>query len=776
MEKKSENPLACLQVIDRLEIGPVVLEKKRLIAPYSIIQNDQKSTMDFIYSYEEEIFSPSEAMSQNLANIISAQIALNYGLFCKSIIFHGDYDESDRRFLRDMAENTAREIYVKKFLEPNPFLIGEAKEIPVIKKKRYCQASLKFPDVKKFSKSNWQLWSSDNQRYSILSSGGKDSLLTYGLLNEIGCEVHPIYLNESGRHWFTALNSHRYFKENVPNTAKVWVNSDRLFAWFLRHLPFIRPDFANIRSDEYPIRLWTVGVFLFGALPLLRKRGIGRILIGDEFDTTNKTRTEGITHYDGLYDQSLYFDNEMSRYFLKKGWAISQFSILRPLSEMLIQNILVKRYPHLQQHQVSCHSAHKEEEEERVHPCGKCEKCRRIIAMLKAIDADPQACGYSAEQIKESLASLIKKGVHQEEKGIQQLYFMLAQKGIITTSEKVKEQKSILQLRFDNEHSPMNNIPVALRAPLYKIYLEYAQGAIRKKNKTWKSFDLLSDPDLQAPYTFDLSEPSSATNNSDQSENYLWAEMTWKEAEERFKKTDIALLPVGAIEQHGPHLPLDTDAYDAKYLAHKVAESCSSPKPLVLPDIAYGVSYHHDNFKGTLSISNDTLAHLVYDIGVSAARNGIKKLIIINGHGGNSATLNHAAQMINRDTHILVCVDTGETSDVDIYKLIDTPNDIHAGEVETSTTLAIRPHLVKMDLAEPLVPEFSNRYLDFTSNRGISWHAYTETFSSNGVMGDPTKATAEKGQKIWQIMISHLVTLIENLKGLTLEEIYQHRY
>ena len=135
----------------------------------------------------------------------------------------------------------------------------------------------------------------------------------------------------------------------------------------------------------------------------------------------------------------------------------------------------------------------------------------------------------------------------------------------------------------------------------------------------------------------------------------------------------------------------------------------------MLPGIPYGVSYHHDDFKGTVSISNDTLSKLVYDIGMSAAHNGIKKLVIINGHGGNSPALNHAAQMINRDAHIFVCVDTGETSDVDIYALVDTPNDVHAGEIETSTSLAIRPDLVKMDQARREVPAFSSRYLNFTS-------------------------------------------------------------
>jgi creatinine amidohydrolase/Fe(II)-dependent formamide hydrolase-like protein len=252
--------------------------------------------------------------------------------------------------------------------------------------------------------------------------------------------------------------------------------------------------------------------------------------------------------------------------------------------------------------------------------------------------------------------------------------------------------------------------------------------------------------------------------------------MTWPEAEKRFKKVDVALLPVGAVEQHGPHLPLDTDAFDADYLARRVAEACSEPRPLVLPPIPYGVSYHHMDFSGTLSVSPETQARFVYEIGLSIARHGVTKLVIINGHGGNAPALHLAAQMINRDAHIFTCVDTGETSDTDVDELIDTPNDVHAGEVETSTTLAIRSHLVHMDRAPSMIPEFSSRFLDFTSKRSVGWYARTKKISNSGVLGDATKATAEKGERIWEVMTSRLVELIEDLKRMSLDEIYQRRY
>ena len=167
---------------------------------------------------------------------------------------------------------------------------------------------------------------------------------------------------------------------------------------------------------------------------------------------------------------------------------------------------------------------------------------------------------------------------------------------------------------------------------------------------------------------------------------------------------------------------------------------------------------------------------MVYEIGMSAARNGIKKLLIINGHGDNSPTLNFAAQMINRDAKIFAAVDTGESSDVDLDALIDTSNDVHAGETETSTSLAIRPELVNMEKAEKGVLKFSNRYLNFSSSRGIPWYSRTKKLSKSGVMGDPTKANAEKGKKMWEIMIAHLVAFVEDLKKMQIENIHQKKY
>jgi len=770
-----KDPLSNLRVFDRLEVGPVRLEPRRLTAPYTVVRKGRTESTELVYRYEEDVFRPGEASSTNLAAMVAAQVALNYGLFCDRIIFRGAFDRPDRRFLVEMAKNTAREIYIKKLQEPNPFI---KRETAFLKRESYLQAELVFEgDLETPETSPWKTAA---ERNAVLSSGGKDSLVSFGILQEVSNNPHAVFINESGRHWFSALNAYRHFSAEVPDTHRVWTNADRVFSWMLRHLPFVRQDFSKLRSDEYPVRLWTVAVFVFGALPVLRKHGIGRLVIGDEYDTTRRASHRGVSHYDGLYDQSRYFDNALTRYYQRKRWRVSQFSLLRPLSELLVEKILVERFPRLFRQQVSCHAAHVKDD--KVYPCGNCEKCRRIVGMLRALEGDPGQCGYTPEQVRRCLEGLAGKGVHQEQASVQHLGWTLQQKGVLsgTGIGKVRgrERPEVMKLRFDSERSPLDTLPVDLRKPVIHLLLEHADGAVRKNGRVWIDFDPFSDPKMSRPYEFVVpskeSCPGEAPAGSDR--DYLLSELTWPEAGKRLKEVDVALLPVGAVEQHGPHLPLDTDAFDADHLAKQVAAACSHPRPLVLPLISYGISYHHEDFPGTLSVSPDTLSKLVYEVGMSAAKHGITKLVIVNGHAGNTPALKFAAQMVNRDAHVFACVESGETSDADILAVTETPNDVHAGEVETSTSLATRPYLVRMSEAREFVPEFSSRYLDFSSKRSVEWYARTAKISKSGVLGDPTKASREKGEKYWDIMIRNLVEFVEDIKGMSLDEIYQRRY
>ncbi len=773
-----DDPLAPLVVLERLEVAPARLERRRLVVPYRVTTHEGTTEIDLTYTYGEDVFDPGEPADRNLAQVIGSQVALNYGLFCREMVLDGPLDSVDQAFLSGAARNTAREIYVNKFLAPNPFLRGEAARLPVIRRRDYLRARLSFPGAVAAPRGAAGSWRTHPERHAVLSSGGKDSLLTWGILRELGRDTHPIFINESGRHWFTALKAYRHFAAEVPETARVWTSSDRVFSWMLRHLPFVRPDFAEVRSDEYPIRLWTVAVFLFGALPLLRKRGIGRLLVGDEHDTTRRSTRNGIPHYDGLYDQSRYFDDSMSRYFRRKRWNVAQFSILRPLSELLIQKTLAERHPDLLRLQVSCHAPHRDGGD--VRPCGRCEKCRRIVAMLVALGADPAACGYDPPRAEACLDALPREGIHQEAAGVAHLAHMLQEQGRLGGASlggvRPRPHPEVVQVRIDSERSPLSAVPRDLLLPLARIFLEHSGGAVRRVGRVWVATDLLADVRTSPPYPFEAVGDATVAGARSGEESFVLGELSWPEAAQRLREVDVALLPVGSLEQHGPHLPLDTDAYDAALTARRVAAACRPPRPLLLPLIPYGVSYAHEDFAGTLSVGPDTLSRMVHELGMGLARQGITKLVIVNGHGGNGPALHFAAQMINRDAHIFTCVDTGETSDADVAEICDVKNDAHAGDIETSASLAARPELVRMDRAEAFVPQFSSSYLDFTSRRAVGWYARTARISPTGVLGDPTRATPEKGQRIWEVTVRRLVELVETLQGLSLDEIYQRRY
>ena len=771
------NGIPSLVFFNTLRVCNIVVEPCRVKARYELsLISGGKVHNELIYSYSESVFENSPA-AWNLASMIVSQVAINYGLFCKKIVFDGLFDDTDKRFILDMLENTSREIYVNKFLTKNEFLIAPYNEVGLEKRKKYTAAKVVFENSRFDSRElSWEHSDTLTNSCLVMSSGGKDSLLSYGLLQELGKHTHPVFINESGRHWYTASNAYKYFSETEPNTAKVWCNSDRIFNWMLRQMPCIRKDYKSVRADIYPIRLWTVSVFLFGILPIAHKRKIRNIIIGNEYDTSMRTSLKGITHYDSLYDQSRYFDNSLSRYYTKKGWSLFQFSLLRSLSELMILKILVKRYPHLQAHQISCHAAHIRDK--RAYPCGKCEKCRRIVAMLVALDEDPVHCGYTPDQIDLALGNIRHKGVRQINSDAAHLYYLLLEKKIIekdsATASLARAHPHIMKLRFDNERSSLNDMPLKLHKQLLEIYLNYSEGAVQRQSRQWTEFNVLSAIEHAPAYPFEVA--SGKDSEFKTNPEFHWATHTWKEMEEKLERVDTAILPCGSIEQHGPHLPLDVDYFDSVYLADKVAEACSTPKPFVLPPIPYGVAYHHEDFKGTISISNQSLSSLVYDIGKSLAHNGIKKLIILNGHGDNAPTLLYAAQMINKDTGIFVCVESGETSDMDLNEVVETPNDIHAGEIETSTSLAIRPDLVKMEKAVNETLNFGSSYLDFTSERGVAWYVRTKILSESGVMGNPTLASKEKGNKLWEIMIAHLVKFVEEVKKSNLEDLYQRKY
>jgi creatinine amidohydrolase len=201
------------------------------------------------------------------------------------------------------------------------------------------------------------------------------------------------------------------------------------------------------------------------------------------------------------------------------------------------------------------------------------------------------------------------------------------------------------------------------------------------------------------------------------------------------KKTKLAIIPVGSLEQHGNHLPVSTDSLIAEYIARLVAEKVIA---FVLPVISYGVSFEHKPMFN-VSLRNSTLSTMMCDACVSLAENRVKKIIILNGHHGNMGALQYIAQELHGRLLRDVRVHT-----IHYWQLMKSEFD-HAGEVETSLVLAIAPELVKMDRAMPNSKKLSKSKAAYSSitNAPGSFPKIT----GNGVWGDPRKATAAKGEK-----------------------------
>jgi hypothetical protein len=509
MKIKSQPSIHSLVVFRSLKVSISELTPRRLKARYTLtLENGRVAENELMYSYLEPVFNKHSSACWNLASLLSAQVAFNYGLFCQELIFEGVFDLQDERFMIDMIENTSREIYVNKFLFKNEFLLAPFNALVPRKYSRYTQAKIRFvqkadnPAAGKNAQETWPANSSPN--CLVLSSGGKDSLLSYGVMKDLEYDVHPIFVNESGRHWLTAKNAYGYLSKKEPNTSRVWTNCDRIFNWMLKQMPFIRKDYSRVRADMYPIRLWTVAVFLFGVLPLARKRGLTFLLIGDEYDCTQKVSFKGITHYNSLYDQSKYFDNAVSRFFSRKGWPLRQFSILRSLSELSIMKILTRRYPHLQEQQISCHAAHSVSE--RIYPCGNCEKCRRIVGMLTALSENPHRCGYTDQQIADSLKALEQKSVKQIGPDVAHLYYLLRKKNLIDnnihTLSLSRRCDYIMKLRFDRERSVLADIPEVVRKKVIPLFLQFVDGAVVFQTGCWTPVNILKHERMRAPYPF----------------------------------------------------------------------------------------------------------------------------------------------------------------------------------------------------------------------------------------------------------------------------------
>jgi creatinine amidohydrolase len=256
---------------------------------------------------------------------------------------------------------------------------------------------------------------------------------------------------------------------------------------------------------------------------------------------------------------------------------------------------------------------------------------------------------------------------------------------------------------------------------------------------------------------------------SENNQIHFW-KLSWQEVERLDRENTLIIIPTGAIEQHGPHLPIDTDIFNSVTISEEVARTfLSNDKSVLLaPPIWWGTSPHHLGFPGTLSLRANTMSSIVADLISSLLPHGFFRFLILNGHGGNAGILTATVSQMNEKLGISIPVLSYWTMIKETLIAIgESPigGMGHACEMETSLMLHLRPELVHMELAVKEIPvEFTTRSsIDFRAGGPVGIPLDFKRDSEHGVMGDPTVASAEKGARIFKDATESVVSLVNEL-------------
>lgn len=238
----------------------------------------------------------------------------------------------------------------------------------------------------------------------------------------------------------------------------------------------------------------------------------------------------------------------------------------------------------------------------------------------------------------------------------------------------------------------------------------------------------------------------------------------------------IAVLPVAAVEQHGPHLPVGVDTHIAEgYLARVIALVQEGLDVLILPVQTIGKSNEHLAFPGTLTVSAETLIRAWFEIGESVFRTGCRKLVFVNSHGGNVAVLDIVARELRVKLGMLAVTAAWHRLGYPdgLFEPDEMRHGIHAGDVETSLMLAFRPDVVRRDKAQNFVSRTVAMERDFSHLRalqpaGFGWMA--QDLHPDGAMGDASRASGSKGEASALYGAERFVELLRDVDRFSLGE------
>jgi creatinine amidohydrolase len=218
-------------------------------------------------------------------------------------------------------------------------------------------------------------------------------------------------------------------------------------------------------------------------------------------------------------------------------------------------------------------------------------------------------------------------------------------------------------------------------------------------------------------------------------------------------ETNLALLPVGSTEQHGPHLPLETDTLNAETVAERAAEKHVEPA-VVAPAIPVAIAEEHRKFAGTLWVSESTLRSYVRETVASLAFHGWDRVVVVNGHGGNTAALREVAGRITRhdDAYAVPFTWFDEVGD---YR----SEMGHGGPLETSLVQCAKPERIRNDRVANAAENASERWGNWEGRVNLAFDS--DEFTDNGVVGNPRDGSAEQGARLLELATDSLTELLE---------------
>ncbi len=253
---------------------------------------------------------------------------------------------------------------------------------------------------------------------------------------------------------------------------------------------------------------------------------------------------------------------------------------------------------------------------------------------------------------------------------------------------------------------------------------------------------------------------------ADVAAEYRYNRLTWEEMNEAIAMQKVVILPTGSTEQHGPHLPLDTDVFLTESVCLEAAQRAPD-RMLVLPPISYGLNLHHIDFPGTIHIEPEVYIAFCTQITKSVAYHGFRKMLLVNGHGSNTPLNDLVARKIVLGTSALCAAVNYFALALDTFaEAGGAPFIAHADEFETSLYLHLAPERVRMDKAVA-GHDIMGRYVssDSTANYPVRFSDIWGRWTNTGVHGDPTLATAEKGQAIFEAAVTNLIAFVDEWRA-----------